>query len=117
MLKRFKGVRGGFADLFAMLRESGHAKWLPLAAAIALPAFMMLLVALTFHADKVYRQPEVTYVTSFAPGRSRAEVAAQQAKDLPAEKAKRDAEAAAAEKERQTYRRIGHALGMQVDER
>lgn len=60
-------------------------------------------------------RPEVTYITTFAPGRTDAEIAASNAANQRLQDERRAAEAARLERQRDAYRALGRATGMDVE--
>jgi hypothetical protein len=67
--------------------------------------------------DAVYVPPKIVYFKQWRADRTVEEVRAQQAKDLPAELARKKERDEAAERTRQAYRRIANALHIDVDEK
>lgn len=80
------------------------------ALAVALPIGVMLAFINEFNRKPEWQPPEVMYVQQWSVERSRAEIAAQQARDLPAELAeKRRVEALEAQR-REQFRRARDEL-------
>ena len=61
------------------------------------------------------RPPEVTYITTFAPGRSEAEIEASNAANQKQQDALRADQAAREEEAKDAYRALGRATGLDVD--
>ena len=61
------------------------------------------------------RPPQITYIESFAPGRSEAEIVAGNITATKAARAIEAEEAASAERVRQMYKTLGRVSGMDVD--
>ena len=61
------------------------------------------------------RPPEVTYISTFAPGRSEAEIEASNAANQKQQDALRADQAAREEKAKDAYRALGRATGLDVD--
>ena len=60
-------------------------------------------------------RPEVTYITTFAPDRTDAEIAASNAANQRVQDERRAAEEARLERQRDAYRALGRATGMDVE--
>lgn len=105
---------GAVADFITVFRGTGRHRW----------RFVALSAACTFAVFSVMWQeeavgpparPHITYITSFAPGRSDAEIAAANRENqllqdrLAADQAKRDEEV------RRIYKTLGRMSGMDVD--
>jgi hypothetical protein len=105
---------GAIADLIAVYREAGRNRL----------RFAALSAAVTFGIFSIMAQeswklppakPKITFITTFAAGRSDAEIEAsnianqKQKDELAAEQAKRD------EDVREVYKTLGRASGMDVD--
>lgn len=90
-------------------------RWRILALSVALSAgFFILLIPKSERGDPP--RPEITYITTFAPGRSDAEIAASNIENQKRQD-KLDAEAEArAERIKAMYRALGRATGLDVDE-
>lgn len=67
--------------------------------------------------DKVERPVSIVYIQQWPATRTVEDVRAQQAKDLPAELARKKEREAAAERTKQAYRKIADALYIDVDEK
>ncbi|MDG2002610.1 MAG: hypothetical protein P8J20_04695 [Novosphingobium sp.] len=111
-----KDVRptGMITDFVSVWKQAGKNRWriAPLSAAAT---FALFSVMWQEEAIGPKAPPEVTYITTFAPGRSDAEIVAsnianQKLQDrLAAEQAQRD------EKVREMYKTIGRMSGMDVE--
>lgn len=60
-------------------------------------------------------RPEVTYITTFAPDRTDAEIAASNAANQRVQDERRAAEEARLERQRDAYRALGRATGIDVE--
>jgi len=106
--------RGAVADFREVYRQAGTNRW-KFAALSAAATFAVFSMMFQEEQRGLPRPPSVTYITTLPPGRSDAEIIAenkanQVRKDrLAAEQAQRDEEV------RQMYRTIGRASGMDVD--
>jgi hypothetical protein len=105
---------GAIADFRTVFQQAGRNRWRIAAVAAACTVAVFSLMFQEEHRIEP-RRPEVTFISSFAPGRSEAEIAASnlaneryQAK-LRADQAKREEEV------RNIYKTIGRASGMDVD--
>lgn len=105
---------GAIADFRTVFQQAGRNRWRIAAVAAACTFAVFSLMFQEEHRIEP-RRPEVTFITSFEPGRSDAEIAASNAENeryqakLRAEQAKREEEV------RNIYRTIGRASGMDVD--
>ncbi len=105
---------GAIADFRTVFRQAGRNRWRIAAVAAACTFAVFSLMFQEEHRIEP-RRPEVTFITSFAPGRSDAEIAASNAENeryqakLRADQAKRE------EDVRNLYKTIGRASGMDVD--
>lgn len=105
----------GFADLWNEIRRPQPYRW-PILGLSILPVAAMLYWAT---GSTVYGEPErpkVTYITTLDPGRTDAQIAAenranQQIKDLRTAE-----EARIAEAKRNMYKALGQAAGMDVED-
>lgn len=85
------------------------------ALSLAFPAMIFWAMAREAKGDEEWTPPTIIYVRQWSASRSLADVRAQQAKDLPAELAAKNAREAAAEAKRQAYRRLADNIGIDVD--
>ena len=104
----------GISDFWSEFRKPQPYRW-PILAVSALPFAVIFYWAAN---EEVYLPPErptVTYITSFAPDRSEAEIIASN----EANQAKKDALRAQQEEfeqqKREMYRALGRATGVDVD--
>ena len=104
---------GAIADFRDVVRASGSNSWWITLVALAITTGLFSLIA----KDVWYKpppKPEITWITTFAPDRTEAEIVAsnianQKRKDaLAADQAKREEEV------RNIYKKIGQASGMDV---
>ena len=104
----------GVGDFWAYIRRPQPYRWTILGVSLLLTGTLLFWV----FQEKYYlppERPEITYVTTFAPGRTDAEIIAsnrrnQERKEtLAAEQAERD------ELRREIYRTLGRATGMDVE--
>ena len=85
------------------------------ALACVFPAFLLWAMIHDAKVDEEWVPPTIVYVKQWPANRTAAQVRAQQAKDLPAERAARKALDDAAEARRQAYRRLADKMGIDVD--
>lgn len=85
------------------------------ALSFALPAVIFWAMIREAKLDEVWVPPTIIYVKQWPASRTAAEARAQQAKDLPAEIARKREREAAAEAQRQAYRRLADKMGVDVD--
>ena len=111
---RHVNPRGMFADFATVWKQAGSNRW-RIAAVAAACTIGLFSVMWQEEARGPPPRPKITYITTFAPGRSEAEIVAsnlanQKRKEaLAAEQAKRDEEV------RQIYKTLGKMSGMDVD--
>jgi hypothetical protein len=87
------------------------------AAALAAPVGLFLAFLQQARVDADYIPPKIVYVQQWSSDRTIAQIKAQQAKDLPAELARKQEQETKAERQRQVYRKLGETLGIDVDEK
>ncbi len=104
----------GLADFWNEIRRPQPYRW-PILGLSALPVTLILYWAMGTTVYKEPERPRITYITTFDPTRSDAEIIAsnvanQELKDLRAAE-----EARIAERKREMYKALGAAAGMDVD--
>lgn len=113
-LKTRFNAKAGFADLWDYVREPRPYRWPLLAVSFAIPATGLALLSQESH-FRPPDAPEVTYISTFAEGRSEEEIrqsniANQQRKDaLEAERAELE------RRKIEAYKSLGRATGLDVD--
>ena len=106
--------RGAIGDLINEWRKPNPHRWGVLGVSIAATA-SMFIVLIPDSTRIPPAQPQVTYITSFAPDRTDAEIATSNEANQ-ARKEQRAAEAAVrAERRRENFRALGRASGFDVD--
>lgn len=113
MITRFD-PRSGASDLLAVIRQPQRHRWLILTASAFITGSLIWMVT---H-ETIYAPPErpsVTYITTFAPDRSDAEIAAANAEHARVQDALRQLSDEREERRRQMYRDLGRATGLDVD--
>jgi hypothetical protein len=105
---------GAIADFITVFKQAGNNRW-RIAALAAACTFAVFSLIWREEAKGPPRPPKITFITTFAPGRSDAEIAASNRESqkfqnyLDAEQTKRDEEV------RHIYKTIGRVSGMDVD--
>lgn len=101
-------------DLGRELQRPHPHRW-PLMGVAAAATFAVFSVMFQEGAAGLPRPPEITYVDSFAPDRSDAEIVAGNIAATKAGRARDAEEAASRERVRQMYKTLGRVSGMDVD--
>jgi hypothetical protein len=104
---------GGVA-LGAVLAEHVRVRF----SVLGIAALMTFGLLYSFTRERVRiptRPPEVTYISTFAPGRSEAEIAASNRANQKQQETLRAQQAAREEKAKDAYRALGRATGLDVD--
>jgi len=105
---------GAIADFRTVFQQAGKNRWLFVAMA-AVTTLTVFSVMFQEGGHGAPRPPKIIYITSFEPGRSDAQIAAENKQNqiekdaLAAEQARRDEEV------RQIYVKLGRMSGMDVD--
>lgn len=113
MISRYD-PRGGIADFWEVFRQPNPYRWPILAASALITGSLIWLVT---H-ETIYAPPErptVTYITTFADGRTDAEIAARNAERQQVQDALNRLRAEQEETSRELYRQLGRATGLDVD--
>lgn len=106
--------RGAIADFREVFRQAGHNRW-RFAAVSAAATFSLFAMMFQEEQRGLPRPPSVTFISTFEPGRTDAQIIASNEANqirqdkIRAEQAKRDEEV------RQMYKTIGRASGLDVD--
>lgn len=103
------------ADLRAFFAQRGRHRWLFLALSFLIPGLIIAGLVHDSTMRKEYHPPEVVFIEAWKPGRTDAEIKAQQAIDAPRERAERAAEHAAIEKRKAEFRKVADQMGIDVD--
>lgn len=104
----------GMSDFWSEFRKPQPYRW-PILAVSALPFAVIFYWAA---GEEVYLPPErptVTYITSFAPDRSEAEIIASNLANQAKKDELRTQQEEFAAKKREMYRTLGRATGLDVD--
>ncbi len=105
---------GGIADFWHEFRRPNPYRWPILIVSI----LITLGILSTIIWQKAYippARPEVTYITTFEPGRTEAEIAASNEANQRLQDERRAAMEAREERRREIYRDLGRATGIDVD--
>jgi hypothetical protein len=106
--------RGGVEDFLSYWREPTPYRWQILGASVALTfVIMVLFIPESQRAEP--RRPHVTYISTFEPGRTDAEIAASNLENQRLQDQRRADAAERAEKRKAAYRALGRATGIDVD--
>lgn len=87
------------------------------ALAIAMTVGLVAAVWKQFESKRAWTPPEITYVKAWPASRTRLEIQAQQARDLPAELAARDALRKAEAKRRAQFQRVADGMGIDTSKK
>ena len=104
----------GLLDFWHEFRKPNPYRW-PILAASALPVGVVLVYLFgdVYYAEPA--RPEVTYITSYAPDRSDAEIEASNIENQARKDELRAQQEELAERKKQMYRELGRATGLNVD--
>lgn len=106
--------RGAVADLVNEWRKPTPYRWPILGLSVALTVTM--LVVLIPDSQRIPPpRPEITYITTFAPDRTEAEIVASNLANQKRKEEHAAALAAAEERRKEAYRTLGRASGFDVD--
>ena len=112
-LHRFS-PRGGFEDFLSYWRQPTPYRWQILGASVALTFTLMVLFVPESQRIEP-RSPDVTYISTFAPGRTDEEIMASNIANQKWQDELRAQRAALEERKKQLYRDLGRATGGDVD--
>lgn len=113
-LSRFNPV-GGASDFWNEFRKPQPYRVPILLVSVAIPLFGVYLLTGERYMIPLER-PEVTFITSYAPGRSDAEIMASNVANQERKEAEAAYRAELEEQAREGYRALGRATGLDVDE-
>lgn len=105
---------GGIADFWHEFRRPNPYRWPILLASLLITGGILSTIIW----QETYippPRPQVTYITTFEPGRTQAEIAASNVANQQVQDERRAAQAASDERRREIYRDLGRATGMDVD--
>lgn len=109
--------RRALADLRGFIGQPGHHKLAFLALAVVMTVGLMAAVYKQFKSKREYVAPDIVYVKQWTSGRSRLEISRQQARDLPAELARKAALEKALAVRRAQFKRVGEMMGIDTDKK
>lgn len=104
----------GLADFWTEFRRPNPYRWPILIISMLITGSILSMVVL----EKFRIPPErpvITYITTFAPDRTDAEIAESNARNQVLKEAREAENAARLERQRDAYRALGRATGMDVD--
>ncbi len=104
----------GVLDFWNEIRRPQPHRWLFVTIS-ALPVALILYWAVGQVAYKVPDRPRITYITTFDPDRTDAEIAASNAANQELKELREAEEARIAQRKREMYKALGAATGMDVD--
>lgn len=107
--------RGALADLLSTWREPTPHRWQILGISVA-ATFAMMVVFLPENERVPPEKPTITWINTFAPGRTDQEIAESNLENQQRQDAIRAEEEAQAERRREFYRAVGRASGFDVEE-
>ena len=113
ILPRPSHPREAWRDLTAFLRERRRHEWVFLALALAITIGILVAFLGEFNAKQAYKPPATPYVTQWRADRSRAEIIADQKRDLPAQQARLKEEAAARLAKQKQFQRVAKMMGIE----
>ena len=105
---------GGFQDFWDEFRKPNPYRWPVLLVSMTITGSLVYV----FGQERVYVPPErpnVTYITSFEPGRTDAEIQQSNQENQRNQDAIRALEERQIERRRELYRQLGRATGVDVD--
>ena len=106
--------RGGLEDFLSYWRQPTPYRWQILGVSVALTFTLMVLFVP--ESERIEpRHPDVTYISTFSPGRTDAEIIASNLANQKRQDALRAERAALEERKKQMYRDLGRATGVDVD--
>lgn len=106
--------RGAVSDFVEQWRRPNPYRWRILAVAIA-ATFSMLVILIPKSQRVEPRPPDVTWITTFAPDRTDAEIVASNIENQQRQDVIRAEEARREERRREAWRQLGRASGIDVD--
>ena len=107
--------RGALDDLLGYWRQPTPYRWQILGLSVAL-TFTVMVLFVPENQRVEPRPPDVTYISTFAPGRTDAEIIASNVANQKRQDELRAQRAALEERKKELYRQLGRATGLDVDE-
>lgn len=106
--------RGAIEDLIDLWRQPTPYRWQILGVAVAM-TFTMMVVFIPESQRVEPKRPTVTYITTFDPNRTDAEIVASNIENQKLQDKRRAEAEARAQRKREAYKALGRASGMDVD--
>jgi hypothetical protein len=106
--------RGGVEDFISYWREPTPYRWQILGASVAL-TFTLMVLFVPESQRKTPERPDVTYISTFAPDRTDAEIIASNRENQARQDEMRAQREALEERKKEMYRNLGRATGIDVD--
>ena len=106
--------RGAIADLIHEWKAPTPHRWQILGVSVA-ATFTMMMLFLPESERKPPEKPVVTWITTFAPGRTDAEIEASNRANQERQDVVRAEQARLEERRKELYRELGRATGVDVD--
>jgi hypothetical protein len=104
----------GIADFWNEIRRPQPYRW-PILGLSILPVALILYSAMGTTVYKDPERPRITYITTYDPGRTDAEIIASNRANQEVKDLREAEEARIAERKRELYKALGAAAGMDVD--
>lgn len=112
-LSRFN-PKAGIADFWHEFRKPNPMRW-PILAASTLPLCVILYWVSSETVYKTPERPQITYITTFDPNRSDADISASNLENQEVKDLRDAAEQDIADRKREIYKALGKGIGMDVD--
>ncbi|MBT2135071.1 hypothetical protein KK137_12095 [Croceibacterium sp. LX-88] len=106
--------RGAIEDLIDLWRQPTPYRWQILGVAVAM-TFTMMVVFIPESQRVEPKRPHVTYITTFDPNRTDAEIVASNIENQKRQDKRRAELEALAERKKEAYKALGRATGIDVD--
>jgi len=106
--------RGAVGDLVEAWKQPTPYRWQILGVSVAL-TFTLMVLLIPESQRKPPERPQVTYISTFAPGRSDAEITASNLANQRRQDELQVQRDALAERKKELYRQLGRATGIDVD--
>lgn len=105
---------GAIGDLIELWRQPTPYRWQILGVAVAM-TFTMMVVFIPESQRVEPKRPNVTYITTFDPNRTDAEIVASNIENQKRQDKRRAELEALAERKKEAYKALGRATGIDVD--
>ncbi|KWV91036.1 hypothetical protein [Erythrobacter sp. YT30] len=106
--------KAGVADFWSEFRKPNPYRW-PMLAVSVLPIITIIGWAASESVYKTPESPQITYITTFDPDRTDAQIAASNAENQKMKDLREAEETRLAEQKREMYKTLGAASGFDVD--